>query len=77
MSASTNVHLIAQINPNVNMEFTDHIDCPSPFRTLRLHAGEYTLNVFVNENNEPNLAEILKQIIEVSTKKLNELESGE
>jgi len=73
MSTSTNVHLTGFYKPKVSIEFNDYLDCGAPFRTLKLCAGEHEVNVFFMEHNEPDLIEVLKQIIESATNKLNEV----
>ena len=76
---STSVHLRG--DSSVSMEFNDFTDpviSAMPFRTLQLNAGDHSVSVFFKEHSDgPNLADVLKQIIEVSTKKLDELESVE
>lgn len=73
MSTSTNVHLTGCYNPKVSIEFNDYLDCAAPFRTLKLCAGDHEVNVFFMEHSEQNLAEVLKQIIDSATIKLEEL----
>ena len=74
---STSVHLRG--DSRVSMEFNDFTDpvlSAMPFRTLQLNAGDHTVSVFFKENSAgPNLADVLKQIIEVATKQLEELPS--
>lgn len=74
-STSTSVHLRA--GSRVSMEFNDFTDpvlSAVPFRTLQLNAGDHTVNVFFKEwEDGPNLADVLKQIIESATKQLDEL----
>ena len=76
-STSTSVHLRG--DSRVSMEFNDFTDpvlSAMPFRTLQLNAGDHTVSVFFKENSDgPNLADVLKQIIEVATKQLEELPS--
>lgn len=74
-STSTSVHLRA--GSKVSMEFNDFTDpvlSAVPFRTLQLNAGDHSVNVFFKEwEDGPNLADVLKQIIESATKQLDEL----
>ena len=76
-STSTSVHLRG--DSRVSMEFNDFTDpvlSAMPFRTLQLNAGDHSVSVFFKENSDgPNLADVLKQIIEVATKQLKELPS--
>ena len=76
-STSTSVHLRG--DSRVSMEFNDFTDpvlSAMPFRTLQLNAGDHSVSVFFTEHSDgPNLADVLKQIIEVSTKQLEELSS--
>lgn len=76
-TTSTSVHL--RSDSKVSMEFNDFTDpilSTMPFRTLQLNAGDHTLNVFFKEYCDgPNLADVLKQIIEAATKQLEELHS--
>jgi hypothetical protein len=76
MSTSTSVHLTGFINPKVAIEFNDYLDCATPFRTLKLCAGEHEVNVFFMEHGGPNLVDVLKQIIEAATTKLDELSAS-
>jgi hypothetical protein len=74
-STSTTVHLRG--DSKVSMEFRDFTDpvlSAMPFRTLQLNAGDHSVSVFFKENSDgPNLADVLKQLIEVATKQLEEL----
>jgi len=71
-STSTNVHLRA--GSRVSMEFNDFTDpilSAVPFRTLQLNAGDHAVHVFFKEYEDgPDLADVLKQIIESATAQL-------
>jgi hypothetical protein len=76
-STSTSVHIRA--GSKVSMEFNDFTDpvlSAVPFRTLQLNAGDHTVSVFFKEwEDGPNLADVLRQIIESATAQLEELSS--
>jgi len=55
--------------------FNDHSDSAVPFHTLKLEAGDHTLNVFFMHHDGPNLVETLQHIIESATAQLEELSS--
>jgi hypothetical protein len=55
--------------------FTDHSDSAVPFHTLKLEAGDHTLNVFFMHHDGPSLTEALQNIIESATVQLEQLSS--
>lgn len=72
-ATSTNVHV--REGHRINLGFTDHSDSAVPFHTLKLEAGDHTLNVFFMHHGGPSLTETLQHIIESATAQLEQLNS--